>query len=146
MISIELNVALNQHLLDTFGPGVLDGVFPLSAYDDTKAPFILFFEDQGTLNEEQWFMRVSNIIYYIYDNDISRMKDISHTIDKFLNVGDNVQAITSKIEPPSVNYGEQRYRLVTCRKVAGSMFPPAEREGFATQMSNFRVVYLDQDV
>lgn len=145
MISVELNTALKSNLASKLSYGSGISVFPLSAYDQTTAPFILYFEDQSTLSDEQWFVKTSNVMYYVYDNDISRMKDIAHVIDKFFNVGDDVSNIRSKFSSPGSGYGKYRYRLVSSRKIAGSGFPPLEREGFAAQMLNFRVVYLDED-
>jgi hypothetical protein len=144
MISVELNTALKAHL-DSLDNSMYHNikVFPLSAYDETKAPFILYLEYSGTQSEEQFFLRVSNIMYYVYDNNISRMKDIAYEIDKFFNVGDDISQICDKITVPSQSYGNLRYRLTNSRKVSGSVLPPAEREGFAAQMLNFRVVYLD---
>ena len=144
MISVEINTALKAHLDDAEGILSSIPIIPLSAYDQTVAPFIVYMEYSGTQSEEQWFLRISNIMYYIYDNNISRMKDIARQIDFFLNVGDNVQDIKENMTTPSPSYGEFRYRLTNSRKIAGSMEPPIEREGFAMQMLNFRVVYLDQ--
>jgi hypothetical protein len=145
VISVELNTALKTHLTSSLAYGAEINVFPLSAYDQTTAPFILYFEDQTTLSDEQWFVKTSNVMYYVYDNNISRMKDIAHVIDRFFNVGDEISGIRSKFSSPGADYGSYRYRLVSSRKIAGSGFPPIEREGFAAQMLNFRVVYLDQD-
>jgi hypothetical protein len=144
MISVEINTALKAHF-NTFSGNVYKNIkiFPLSAYDETDAPFIVYYEYAGTQSEEQWFLKISNVMYYVYDNDISRMKDISHEIDKFLNVGDNVSGIRGKITVPSSTYGSLRYNLKTSRKVAGSVLAPMEREGFASQMLNFRMVYVD---
>lgn len=144
MISVEINTALKTHL-DSLNVSMYQNikVFPFSAYDETAAPFIVYYETAGTQNEEQWFLRVSNVMYYVYDNNISRMKDIAYQIDKFLNVGDDVAEIRGKITVPSSTYGSLRYRLKTSRKVAGSTLAPIEREGFASQMLNFRMVYVD---
>jgi hypothetical protein len=146
MISVEINTAIKDYFATLGAPYSNIPFLPLSAYDQTEAPFILYFEYQETFNDEQWFLKNSNLMYYIYDNNISRMKDIAHKLDLFLNVGDNVQGIVAQIEAPNEEYGQLRYRLRGSRKIAGSAFPPPEREGFASQMLNFRVVYLDQDI
>ncbi len=143
MIAVELNTAVEAHLstLGSYYPNV--ELLPLSGYEDTKVPFIIYFEYPGSQNDEQFFLRVSNVIYYIYDTDISRMKDVGYQLEQFLHVGDNVQPIKSLIAPPSVDYGDLRYRITTSRLVSGSVAPPIEREGFAYKSLNFRVVYLD---
>lgn len=146
MISVELNTAVRKHLDEENPVGKKVEILPLLAYENTEAPFIVYSEEQSTFSDEQWFMRQSNIIYYVYDNNISRMKDLSHAIDKFLNVGDNVQHIMANLELPGAEYGDYRYRLASCRKIIGSVFPATEREGFSGQMSIFSVVYLDQDI
>jgi hypothetical protein len=145
MISVEINTALKKHLEDlgSFYKNV--PIFPLYAYDQTQAPFILYSESDTTLNDEQYFIKISNILYYIYDNDMSRMKDIAYQIDKFMNVGDKVIGIKKMINSPSESYGEKRYRLTSSRKSLGAMFPPLEREGFASQSLDFRVFYLNID-
>lgn len=144
MISVELNTALKAYFLQENESASKNiKIFPLSAYDETAAPFILYFEYSGTQSEEQWFLKVANVMYYVYDNDISRMKNIAHQIEQFFNVGDNVQNIKNLISVPNASYGPLRYRLTNSRKVSGSVLPPVEREGFAAQMLNFRVVYVD---
>lgn len=142
MISVELNTAVKTQLTSLGSPYSDVDIFPLSAYENTDAPFITYFEYPGTQSEEQFFLKISNVIYYIYDTDISRMKDIAWELDKFLNVGDNIELIKSYISMPA-GYGSNRYRLTTCRKVSGIMLAPNEREGFAVQSLNFRVVYID---
>jgi len=142
MIAVEINTALNTYFTSLGDPYDKIDIYPLSAYEDTPAPFIVYFEYPGTQNDEQYFLKVSNVVYYIYDNDISRMKNIGWKLDRFLNVGDNIGQIISYMNLPS-EYGEIRYRLTTSRKVAGSMLPPIEREGFAMQSLNFRMVYTD---
>lgn len=144
MISVELNTALKSHFQSLSDPTLANiKIFPLSAYDETTAPFILYFEYSGTLSEEQWFIKVANVMYYVYDNDISRMKDIAYQIEKFFNVGDDVDEIKALVSTPGASYGSLRYRLTNSRKVSGSTLPPVEREGFAAQMLNFRVVYVE---
>jgi hypothetical protein len=144
VISVELNTALKSHLNDLEDSRFHNlKIFPLTAYDDVQSPFLLYMEYSGTQSEEQWFLKVSNVMYYIYDTDISRMKDIGHEIEQFFNVGDNIADIRGKIVVPSQDYGPLRYRLMGSRKVAGSTIPPIEREGFAAQLLNFRVVYVD---
>lgn len=144
MISVEMNTALKAHFAASTDPVMKNiKIFPLSAYDETTAPFILYFEYSGTQSEEQWFLKVSNVMYYVYDNNISRMKDIAYEIEQLFNVGDNVEDIKDLISAPSATYGNFRYRLTNSRKVSGSTLPPVEREGFAAQMLNFRVVYVD---
>lgn len=147
MISPELNTAVKSHLFTLGTPYSTVRFFPLSAYETTQAPFIVYNEYFGTQNEEQFFLKISNVIYTIYDNDISRMKDIAYYIEKFLNVGDMIEDIKSLIDPPYYSYygdSSTRFRITTCRLVSGGLTPPVEREGFAAYQLNFRVVYLHE--
>jgi hypothetical protein len=141
MISVELNTALKDHFQTVGEPYSSIPIFPLSAYADTKAPFILYYEYSGTQNEEQFFLGVSNVVYYIYDTDISRMKDIGYVLGKFFNVADDIDPIKEALSM-STEYGDLRYRLTGSRLVAGSVIPPIEIEGLAVQTLNFRVTYL----
>jgi hypothetical protein len=145
MISVEINTAVKSHFEQLGYPYASVPIVPFSAYDQAEAPFIVYFDYEGTLNEEQYFIKISNVIYYIYDNNISRMKNIAYNLDKFMNIGDKVAGIKKEMSIPSQSYGPYRYRLVNSRKTSGATFPPLEREGFASQSLNFRVVYLDQD-
>lgn len=146
MLSVEINTAIKNHFSSLGTPYSSVTIHPLSAYENTQAPFIVYFEYEGTLSEEQYFIKVTNLIYYIYDNNISRMKDIAYQLDLFMNVGDKVSGIKEALSAPSSSYGDYRYRLANCRKTAGATFPPIEREGFSSQSLNFRAVYLNQEV
>lgn len=142
MISIELNTAIKDKFADLGSPYSDIEIVPLSGYENTEAPFIIYNEYPGTQSEEQFFLRISNVVYTIMDNDLSRAKDIEYQLEQFLNVGDFVADIKSRETSP-YSSGPLRYRLTTVRLVAGSGSAPVEREGFIPLVRNFRVVYLD---
>jgi hypothetical protein len=142
MISIELNTAVKAHLTSLGSPYDQVEILPLAGYEATSAPFIIYNEYPGTQNEEQFFLRISNVVYTIMDDDISRAKDVAYQLEQYLNVGDYVAGIKSDITNP-YDSGPLRYRLTTCRLVSGSGTAASQREGFTSISRNFRVVYLD---
>lgn len=146
MISVELNTAIKSKFIALGTPYNGTPFIPLSGYETSAVPFIIYTQLDGTLGEERFFMRVANIIYTIYDNDISRMKDIAYQMDLFLNVGDRVGEIKSLLYTPydgTSSLSDLRYRIEGVRRVAGNPQPPIEREGFASYTLNYRVVYLN---
>ena len=144
MIAIEINTAIKDFFSDEGSPYAGIDITPLFAYNDSSGPFIVYYEFPGTQSEEQFFLRVSNVIYYVYDNDIDRASQIARKLDEFLNVGDEVEYIKSRILAPYY-YGYLNYRLTTSRLVSGSMMPPPEREGFSVISRNYRMVYVNVD-
>lgn len=147
MISVELNTAVKSKLLTLGTPYSTVQFIPLSAYQSNEGPFVVYTQFDGTQSEEQFFLKVANVVYNVYDTDISRMKDVAYQIEKFLNVGSGVEEIKSLLSTPyytsSGSPPPLRYRITTSRKVAGSTRPPLEREGFSSYTLNFRIVYLD---
>ena len=146
MIAVELNTALKAHLLTLGTPYSTVKLRPLSAYGTTDAPFVIYNEFLSTVSDEKYFMRVSNITYVVYDNDISRMKDIAYYIEQFLNVGDNCEGIRALLEYPYYDayYNNTfRYRITSVRLMSGGTIPPVEREGFAGMSMSFRVGYVN---
>lgn len=141
MISFELNTAVKAKFTALGSPYSLVEFLPLSGYEDTQAPFVIFREFPGTLSEEKFFVSVANVVYVIYDNDIARMTDIAYELERFLNVGDKVEGIKSLLSVP-YGTGTYRYRLTTSRKVSGNQSPAIEREGFSSTTLNFRVTYV----
>ena len=142
MISVELNTAIKAKFTALGSPYSTISILPLAGYEDTVAPFIIYTEFTGTMGEEKFFMGVSNVVYTIYDDDISRLKDVGYELNKFLNVGDRLSVIKPLLTSPYTS-GPLRYRITTIRKVAGGTTPPLEREGRASMSLNFRVVYLE---
>jgi hypothetical protein len=146
MISVELNTAIKSKFVILGQPYNTIPIIPLSAYGDTEAPFIVYSQFDGTRDDERFFLKIANVIYTIYDNDISRMKDIAHQMDLFLNVADYVDDIKSLLYTPyegTSALSDLRYRITTIRKVGGNPSAPVERDGFSSYMLNFRVVYVN---
>jgi len=145
MISVELNTAVKAKFQTLGSPYNAIKFIPLSAYENTTAPLIIYTEFPGTFNDEQFFMSVSNVVYSIYDNNISRMKDIAYQLNKFLNVGDRLDEVKSYLTVPYQGVSGEtayRYRITGCRQVSGSAVAPPEREGFSVQTLNFRITYV----
>ena len=143
MLAIELNTAIKSHFATLGAPYSDVSFFPMTAYEDTTGPFITYYEYPGTQSEEQYFLRVSNLVYFVYDNDIDRADKIVHALESFLNKGDDISGIVALRSIPA-GYGEDlRYRLTSIRLVSGTMSPPIEKDGFAAISRNFRTTYVN---
>lgn len=136
MIAPNLNKIIKLHLEDEGYRNI--EIYPLNAYGDSKAPFITWAEFSTSKDVEKFWMTQSIITYSIFDNDASRAKDIAISLQKFLNVGDDVQFLREDMISP-----EPEYRLCWCRFYNGGMFPPLEREGYVSITRSFEVGYID---
>ena len=134
MIALTIHPILKESLVQA---GYIDiEIFPINGYGDTSSPFITWIEFPSTRNNEQYWLRQSSLTYYVYDNDLSRGKDISKHIDSFLNIGDDVSSIKDEIVSSD-------YRLCWSRLVGGGMFPALERDGYTSITRTFEVGYID---
>lgn len=146
MIALEINTAIKSKFIQLGAPYNTIKFFPLSAYETTTSPFIVYSQFDGVRDEERFYLKIANVIYVIYDNDISRMKDIAYEMDNFLSVGDSVDEIKSLLYTPyygTSSLSDLRYRITTIRRASGNPSEPAEREGFASYLLNYRVTYLN---
>lgn len=135
MISLVINPVLQSYLQSNNFEDIQ--IYPINAYGDSVAPFITWLEFPSTKNNEIFWMRQSNVTYTIYDNDLSRAKNISKKIEKLLNIGDNVSYIKSQVS------GTPDYTLCWSRMTGGGMFPPIDREGYASISRTFEVGYIE---
>ena len=135
MISLTLNPVLQSYLQSLSYENI--EIYPINAYGDSQAPFITWLEFPNTRSNEVFWMRQSNVTYTIYDNDLARAKNIAKNIEKLLNIGDNVLYIKSQITN-SVDY-----TLCWSRMIGGGMFPPIDREGYASISRTFEVGYIE---
>ena len=134
MIAVDLNPLLQDYLVSQ---GFRDiEITPLAGYSDSPAPFITWEEAVSTRNAEQYWMRDSVLTYYIYDTDLSRAKNIAKAIEDYLHVGDMISDIIADMTDPV-------YRLCWCRMASGDMFPPLERDGFASIVRSFDVGFIE---
>lgn len=146
MISVELNTAIKSKFIELGSPYNGIPIIPLSGYNTTESPFIIYTQFDGVRDEERFFILIANVIYTIYDNDISRMKEIAYQMDQFLNVGDHIDEIKSLLYTPyegTSNLADLRYRITTIRRAGGNPGATSEREGFSSYMLNYRVTYLN---
>jgi hypothetical protein len=135
MISLDINPALKTYLaLQGFADVDL---YPMNAYRDYQAPFITWIDSPSTRSAEEYWLKDSILTYYIYDNDLSRAKNIAYKIEEFLNIGDNVLYIKTLITNPISNY-----RLCWSKLNSGSMSPALEREGLTCISRVFDVGYI----
>jgi hypothetical protein len=136
MIGTNINPLLKSHL-QTNGFGSVE-IYPINAYANSSAPFITWVEFPSTKSSEIYWMHQSTLTYSIFDNDLSRAKDIAILIQKYLNVGDDISSLKTLMTSPT-----PIYRLCWSRFVNGGMFPPLEREGYASMTRSFEVGYVE---
>lgn len=136
MIGQNLNPVVKSHLVDL---GYHDiQIYPINAYGSSKAPFITWLEFPTTFNQEIFWMYQANLTYAIFDNDLSRSKDIAIAIQKFLNVGDDIESLRDSMASSS-----PQYRLCWSRMSGGGMFPPIERDGYTSITRVFDIGYIE---
>lgn len=136
MIATDINSILKDHLV---GLGYIDiEIYPINAYGNSVAPFVTWLEFPAVRSGEAYWMNQSTLTYSVFDNDLSRAKDIAIAIQKFLNLGDDVENLKSLITTASPNY-----RICWIRFATGGMFPPLEREGYASITRSFDVGYVE---
>lgn len=135
MIATNLNIILKSYL-QSEGYSSIE-IYPINAYASSTAPFITWLEFPSIKDGEQYWLYQSTITYSIFDNDLSRGKDISLKIEDFLNVGDNISGLKSLMtgqDPAS--------RMLWSRMLGGGMFAPLEREGYTSINRVFEVGYV----
>jgi hypothetical protein len=135
MISLIINPVLENYLQNSGFEDIQ--IYPINAYENSTAPFITWLEFPTTKNNEIYWMRQSNVTYTIYDNNLSNAKDISKKLEKLLNIGDNVSYIKSQASLPV------DYTLCWSRMIGGGMFPPIDREGYASISRTFEIGYIE---
>ena len=136
MIAMDINPILRNYLI-TQGYNDIE-IYPINAYGDSSAPFITWLEFPAVRNAESYWMQQSVLTYSVYDTDLSRAKDIAILIQKFLNIGDDIETLKTSILDST-----PEFRLCWIRFASGGMFPPAERDGFASITRSFDVGYVE---
>ena len=134
MIGHNINPVLKSHLV-TLGYRDIE-IYPINAYSSSKAPFITWIEFPSTAGRENFWMYEASLTYAIFDNDLSRAKDIAVDIQKYLNVGDDIDALKALMVSPE-------YRLCWSRMNGGGMFPPVERDGYTSITRVFDIGYIE---
>ena len=135
MIANNLNVILKTYL-QSEGYNSIE-IYPINAYSTSEAPFITWLDFPSIKDGEQYWMYESTITYSVFDNDLSRGKDIALKIEDFLNVGDDISSLKSQLSGQSLPF-----RMLWCRMVGGGMFAPLEREGYTSINRVFQVGYV----
>ena len=135
MIATNLNVILKSHL-QSEGYSSIE-IYPINAYASSTAPFITWLEFPSIKDGEQYWMYQSTITYNVFDNDLSRGKDIALKIENFLNVGDDIAGLKSQMSGQS-----PAFRMLWSRMLGGGMFAPLEREGYTSINRIFEVGYI----
>jgi hypothetical protein len=136
MISTNLNVILKSHL-QSQGYSSLE-IYPINAYSSSTAPFITWLDFPSIKDAEQYWLYESTITYSIFDNDLSRAKDIALKIEDFLNVGDDISSLKTLMTGQDL-----AFRMLWCRMSGGGMFAPLEREGYTSINRIFQVGYVN---
>lgn len=115
--------------------GNIPDFLPITGYDDTVTPFILYSFLPRMEDVERYYILNDSVRYYVYDNDVERMWEISRAIREYLNVGDGVEAIKTTMP-------DAQYRVLSSELVYGASFPALEREGFVNTVNEFKVKYV----
>lgn len=136
MIGIDINPALKSYLINNNYKDI--EIYPINAYSSSTAPFITWIEFPSVRSAETYWMHQSTLTYTVYDNDLSRAKNIAILIQKFLNLGDDIDALKDLITTPT-----QEYRICWSRFTTGGMFPPLERDGYASISRTFDVGFVE---
>jgi len=117
-------------------PTVSPDFIPITGYDDSTAPFILYSFITKTESDDQYYFYTDTMRFYVYDTSIDRMWAISRALKEYLNVGDDVEGIKSQIP------NDSRYRIVFSKLFSSLTMPPIEREGFVSTVNEFKVKYV----
>jgi len=116
--------------------GVNIDVYPLVGYEQTTAPFLLYWWMPGVFDVELYGVNVDSIRYHILDTNAERGFNIQRALKNRLNRGDAIQG-----QIPS-NEG----RALWCVQLASGtgafnagLGSPTEREGFYEFQLNFQI-------
>jgi len=120
----------------TFVTVPLPEFIPITGYDDTVAPFILYSFISRMEDIERYYISVDNLRFYVYDNNIDRMWAVSRAIRNYLNVGDDIETLKGDI--PS----DSQFRVLNSALVSALSLPPIERDGFVCTVNEFKVKYV----
>lgn len=134
MIAPQLNSAVLAHLRSKGFTST--EIMPLLGYSDTRPPFILWSEYDAPLPRDSVMIKTSTVVYYIYDTKVKTLGQIAYHIERYLSPEFNAQAINADITMADANY-----RILSITPSGGGMFPPLEREGFASKSVIFEVRY-----
>jgi hypothetical protein len=135
MIATNLNVVLKSYLQANGYPDI--EIYPINAYSSSVAPFITWLEFPSIKDGEQYWMYQSTLTYSVFDNDLSRGKDIALKIQSFLNVGDDIASLKAAMTGQSLEF-----RMLWSRMLGGGMFAPLEREGYTSINRIFEIGYV----
>lgn len=136
MIAPNLNPIVKSHLI-SLGYNNIE-IYPINAYASSTPPFITWLEFPTVRSDETFWLHEASITYSVFDNDLSRAKDIAIALQQYLNVGDSVDNLKSLMGNPA-----PLYRLCWCRFATGGMFPPLERDGYSSISRTFNVGYIE---
>lgn len=138
-IVYDINTALKDLLdWDTLNDGTVPEFIPITGYENTTAPFILYSIVPRVVSHEKYYQNRDGIRYYVYDNNIDRMWAISRAIRDALNVTSDEGLETLKSAIPTTS----EYRILWSVLRHSISFGPAEREGFANTANEFEVAYV----
>lgn len=114
-------------------------IFPLSGYEDSESPFLLYWWMPGILTKEGYFIRSDFVRYHIMDTDADRGFKIQEALIERLNKGDNIQGLIASTEYRTLSIFLLRSGTGAFNAGLGS---PREREGFYEFQLNFQIEYV----
>jgi len=137
-----VNTALKNMIdWDTLNDGTVPDFLPITGYENTTAPFVLYSIVPRVVSNEKYFQAKDGFRYYVYDTNIDRMWAISRAIRDALNVTSDEGLETLKAALP----GDCEFRILWSVLRHSISFGPAEREGFANTANEFEIAYVRDD-
>lgn len=105
---------------------------PLVAFEDDAAPIICYSYRPGIKSDNQYWWKIYNIDYSVFDTDADRCFNIGEAIIDALNQGDDIQQVIG-----SNNFIGKGSFLVN-----GDMDGPSQRDGWYKYSIRLRVSYV----
>jgi hypothetical protein len=113
-------------------------IYPLVGYEQTVAPFILYWWMPGIFDVGLYGVNVDSIRYHILDTDAERGFKLQRALKNRLNKADNIQGQIASSEGRALWCIEMLSGTGAFNAGLGS---PGEREGFYEFQLNFQIGY-----
>ena len=103
--------------------------FPVIGYSNEAPPFVIYNYNPAIPSVESYWNRYDGVRYCIYDNDVSRLLNLSERFIEILGEGDQIQGSV-----PSSNV-----RVLSTALVNSSLSEPIEKDGWYEMSLDFYV-------
>lgn len=136
----DVNTAIKAMLdWDSLNDGTIPDFIPLTGYEDTEPPFILYSTVPKVVSNEKYFQSKDIFRYYVYDNSFDRMYAISTALKGALNVTSDSGLDILKSYIPATS----EHRILYSVFKNAISYGPIEREGFLYRANEFEVCYVE---